>query len=793
MAKKKKKKSKGLVNFLSSAVAFFRDDRFRYAMGIVIILVALFMLLSFISYLFNWKTDQDFEWARVFSEAEIQVENQGGKMGAWLANLFINKWFGLASYIFPGILIIWSMALFRIKVFKTWKAIKNSLILLILISLTLGLIFGDGNGILGSGPGGAHGFFISRWLLSSIGYVGSIFLILIFYSALILFSTGFLGWIRNKHFKHPFSSGEEETEDDTTEVQDVPTVDETTPDHESPEEDSFSVSNQEEEQVVETEEDPVREEKAEADPEKSDVEMMVEDVSGINPDDINPDEGALGEYDPTLDLAKFRFPPLSLLMDYDQGDTTVSNEELISNKNRIVETLGNYNIKIDKIKATIGPTVTLYEIVPAPGIRISKIKNLEDDIALSLSALGIRIIAPIPGKGTIGIEVPNQNPRMVSMKSILASKKFQDAEMDLAIALGKTISNETFVFDLAKMPHLLVAGATGQGKSVGLNAIIASLLYKKHPAQLKFVMVDPKKVELSLYSKIERHYLAKLPESEEAIITDTQLVIHTLNSLCGEMDQRYDLLKNAQVRNIKEYNTKFINRKLNPNKGHRYLPFIVVVIDEFADLIMTAGREVEHPISRLAQLARAIGIHLIIATQRPTTNIITGVIKANFPARIAFRVTSGIDSRTILDGPGADQLIGRGDMLFLSGSEPIRIQCAFVDGPEIEAVTDYIGEQRGYPSALLLTPVEEESSGAPEVDLDKRDDKFEDAARLVVHHQQGSTSLIQRKLSLGYNRAGRIVDQLEVAGILGPFEGSKARQVLIKDEFSLEQILKDLS
>ncbi len=526
---------------------------------------------------------------------------------------------------------------------------------------------------------------------------------------------------------------------------------------------------------------------------KEDVEMTIEDVSGTNPDDYNPDEGALGEYDPTLDLPKFRYPPLSLLKEYDQGDSTVTNEELLSNKNRIVETLGNYNIKIDKIKATIGPTVTLYEIVPAPGIRISKIKNLEDDIALSLSALGIRIIAPIPGKGTIGIEVPNQNPRIVSMKSILASKRYQDADMELAIALGKTISNETFVFDLTKMPHLLVAGATGQGKSVGLNAIIASLLFKKHPAQLKFVMIDPKKVELSLYSKIERHYLAMLPESEEAIITDTQQVIHTLNSLCGEMDDRYNLLKMAQVRNIKEYNAKFISRKLNPNKGHRYLPFIVVIIDEFADLIMTAGREIEHPISRLAQLARAIGIHLVIATQRPTTNIITGVIKANFPARIAFRVTSGIDSRTILDGPGADQLIGRGDMLFLSGSEPIRLQCAFVDGPEIEEVTDFIGQQKGYPSALMLNPVDEQGGAAPEVDLDKRDDKFEEAARLVVQHQQGSTSLIQRKLSLGYNRAGRIVDQLEVAGILGPFEGSKARQVLVKDEFSLEQILSSLS
>jgi S-DNA-T family DNA segregation ATPase FtsK/SpoIIIE len=777
MAKKKKKN--GFVGFLSSLVAFFRDDRFRYAMGIVFLLAAIFMLLSFVSYLIHWRADQDFEWAKVFSGPEISVENQGGKMGAWLANLFINRWFGLASFLFPGILVIWAMALYKIRLLKTWKAVRNSLILIILLSITMGLLFKEGGGILGSGPGGQHGFFISRWLVASIGYFGTVFLLLICYMALILFSTGFLDWVRKRDFKiHP---GGDMNDGEPAEGE----AEEMAAEEEGQE--PFLVSTRREQE--ETEGVP----SASGPEAKNDVEMTVEDVSGTNPEDFNPDEGALGEYDPTLDLAKFRFPPLSLLKDYDQGDTTVTNDELMSNKNRIVETLGNYNIKIDKIKATIGPTVTLYEIVPAPGIRISKIKNLEDDIALSLSALGIRIIAPIPGKGTIGIEVPNQNPRIVSMKSILASKKFQESEMDLAIALGKTIANETFVFDLAKMPHLLVAGATGQGKSVGLNAIIASLLYKKHPAQLKFVMIDPKKVELSLYSKIERHYLAKLPESEEAIITDTQQVIHTLNSLCGEMDSRYDLLKLAQVRNIKEYNAKFVSRKLNPNQGHKYLPFMVVVIDEFADLIMTAGREIEHPISRLAQLARAIGIHLVIATQRPTTNIITGVIKANFPARIAFRVTSMIDSRTILDGPGADQLIGRGDMLFLSGSDPIRLQCAFIDAPEIEDVTDFIGEQRGYPTAMMLTPVEEEGGEVAEVDLDKRDDKFDEAAYLVVQHQQGSTSLIQRKLSLGYNRAGRIVDQLEAAGILGPFEGSKARQVLVKDQFTLEQILKELS
>jgi S-DNA-T family DNA segregation ATPase FtsK/SpoIIIE len=797
MAKQKKKRSNGLIGFLSALVAFFRDDRFRYAMGIILLLAAIFLLLSFISYLIHWKTDQDFEWAKVFSGPEIVVENQGGKMGAWLSNLFINKWFGLASFLIPGILVIWSMALYKIRLVKTWKAVRNSLILIILLSVTLGLIFKDGGGTLGSGPGGQHGFFISKWLQASIGYFGTVFLLIICYTALILFSTGFLEWVRNRDLKFALGrsesgdvdpGAEEPAVEDFTDEQTI--VESDREDGLKPEEAPFVVSStgdKDPRQPGEEESKPEEKEK------KNDVEMMVEDVSGINPEDFNPDEGALGEYDPTLDLAKFRYPPLSLLKDYDQGDTTVTNEELISNKNRIVETLGNYNIKIDKIKATIGPTVTLYEIVPAPGIRISKIKNLEDDIALSLSALGIRIIAPIPGKGTIGIEVPNQNPRIVSMKSILASKKFQESEMELAIALGKTIANETFVFDLTKMPHLLMAGATGQGKSVGLNAIITSLIYKKHPAQLKFVMIDPKKVELSLYSKIERHYLAKLPESEEAIITDTRQVIHTLNSLCGEMDERYDLLKAAQVRNIKEYNNKFINRNLNPNKGHRYLPFIVVVIDEFADLIMTAGREIEHPIARLAQLARAIGIHLVIATQRPTTNIITGVIKANFPARIAFRVTSMIDSRTILDGSGADQLIGRGDMLFLNGSEPIRLQCAFIDGPEIEEITNFIGEQRGYASAMMLTPVEEEGGDLSDVDLDKRDEKFEDAARLVVQHQQGSTSLIQRKLSLGYNRAGRIVDQLEAAGILGPFEGSKARQVLVHDEFSLEQILKELS
>jgi S-DNA-T family DNA segregation ATPase FtsK/SpoIIIE len=501
-----------------------------------------------------------------------------------------------------------------------------------------------------------------------------------------------------------------------------------------------------------------------------------------------------GMYDPTLDLSSYKYPTLDLLENYGSNKIAVNADELEANKNKIVETLNHYNIEIDKIKATIGPTVTLYEIIPAPGVRISKIKNLEDDIALSLAALGIRIIAPMPGKGTIGIEVPNQNPEMVSMRSVLATEKFQNTTMDLPIALGKTISNEVYIADLSKMPHLLVAGATGQGKSVGINAILISLLYKMHPSQLKFVLVDPKKVELTLFRKIERHFLAKLPGEADAIITDTKKVITTLNSLCIEMDNRYDLLKNGHVRNLKEYNQKFVNRKLNPNEGHRFLPFIVLIIDEFADLMMTAGKEVETPIARIAQLARAVGIHLVIATQRPSVNIITGTIKANFPARLAFRVLSKIDSRTILDSGGADQLIGRGDMLLSTGSDLIRIQCAFVDTPEVERVSEFIGSQRGYPSAWMLPEYIDENadSSIKEFDASDRDPMFEEAARMIVLHQQGSTSLIQRKLKLGYNRAGRIIDQLEAAHIVGPFEGSKAREVLIPDEYSLEQFLNTL-
>jgi DNA segregation ATPase FtsK/SpoIIIE, S-DNA-T family len=514
---------------------------------------------------------------------------------------------------------------------------------------------------------------------------------------------------------------------------------------------------------------------------KKEEEEVDEDYSGDGMED----------YDPTLELSNYKFPTFDLLEDHNFGNAEVSNEELIANKNKIVETLRHYKIEITKIRATIGPTITLYEIIPAPGIRIAKIKNLEDDIALSLAALGIRIIAPIPGRGTIGIEVPNQNPEIVSMRSILSSRKFQESTADLPIALGKTISNETYMFDLVKMPHILVAGATGQGKSVGINVIIASLLYKKHPSQLKFVFIDPKKVELNLYSVLENHYLAKLPNEEDPVITDIQKVKYTLNSLNVEMDQRYDLLKRAHARNVKEYNKKFISRRLNPEKGHRFMPYIVVVIDEFADLIMTAGKEIELPIARIAQLARAVGIHMIIATQRPSTNIITGVIKANFPTRIAFKVASMIDSRTILDTPGANQLIGKGDMLISSSSSMTRVQCAFIDTPEVEQICAFISEQRGYPNAFLLPEyVEDGEPAAGDVDLNNRDELFDDAARVVVMNQMGSTSMIQRKFSIGYNRAGRIMDQLEAAGVVGQSEGSKARQVLIQDEYSLEQLLK---
>ena len=550
------------------------------------------------------------------------------------------------------------------------------------------------------------------------------------------------------------------------------------------EENFFEIVPKQEETLVK--EDTIQEDRS------GEPEFVIEENVQEEEEISNSEE--LGEYDPTLDLSRYKAPSFDLLNKYEGNDRQIDMDEQNANKNRIIETLENYGIRISSIKATVGPTITLYEIVPEPGVRISKIRNLEDDIALSLAALGIRIIAPIPGKGTIGIEVPNKDPQIVSMYSVIASKKFQECKFDLPVALGKTITNEIFMVDLAKMPHILVAGATGQGKSVGLNAIITSLLYKKHPAQLKFVLIDPKKVEFNIYANIERHFLAKLPDGDEAIITDVTKVVQTLNSITKEMDDRYDLLKKAHTRNIKEYNSKFIARRLNPNNGHRYMPYIVVIVDEFGDLIMTAGKEVELPIARIAQLARAVGIHMIIATQRPSTNIITGVIKANFPARIAFKVSSMIDSRTILDCPGANQLIGRGDLLFSQGSDLIRVQSAFVDTPEVEKICEYIGDQESYPTAYLLPEYvgENGESGLTDVNLKDRDPMFEEAARLIVANQQGSTSLIQRKFSIGYNRAGRIMDQLEAAGIVGPFEGSKARQVLVIDDIHLEQIFESL-
>lgn len=776
--------------------AFLKDEKFKITLGLIILFFAALLTVAFTSYFFTWNIDQSKEWSQVLSPSTEQVDNWSGKTGAKLADFFINRGIGITAFCIPFMLFILGLRLIHIRLLPLRKTIRISIISAFLLSLWLGYLLGNLHGYLGSGLGGSHGYFVSLWLNAVLGKPGTFFLLLIssmifsfftFPPSAIWFKETMAKLFKPRPKLIPAAEALAE-EQITKEEEELTAKDEDIDD--SPEEElesDFKVISTKTEETIPTVDD--------------DVELTIEQA--IIPEEKAPtaninsesQQKPLPNYDPTLDLSYYKFPPIELLEDHKSTNSEVSNEELISNKNKIVETLANYKIQIDKIKATIGPTVTLYEIVPAPGVRISKIKSLEDDIALSLAALGIRIIAPMPGKGTIGIEVPNMKPEIVSMRSIISSRKFQETNFELAIALGKTISNETYVFDLTKMPHLLVAGATGQGKSVGLNAIITSILYKKHPSQVKFVLVDPKKVELTLYSKLERHFLAKLPDAEEAIITDTQKVINTLNSLTIEMDSRYELLKAAQVRNIKEYNERFTARKLNPLEGHRFLPYIVVIIDEFADLIMTAGREVEVPIARLAQLARAIGIHLIIATQRPTTNIITGTIKANFPARIAFRVTSMIDSRTILDSTGANQLVGRGDMLFAPGNDMIRIQCAFIDIPEIEKITDYIGSQQGYPSALLLPEYvgEEGKSDLSEIDLNKRDDLFDDAARLVVLHQQGSTSLIQRKFSIGYNRAGRIIDQLEAAGIVGPFEGSKARQVLFVDEVSLEQFLSNMS
>jgi S-DNA-T family DNA segregation ATPase FtsK/SpoIIIE len=807
-----------------------RDGRAIKIIGLFFLVLSVFFLIAFTSYLFTWQQDQSYVskanggWGNLFKTTKEllengvnnpMVDNWLGKFGALLSNQFIFEWFGVASFLFVFIFFITGYRLlFKIRLFSVSKMLAYTFFGIIFTSVTIGFFhafiidyphFLEGN----------FGFWTNRLLVAQIGQSGTGF-ILIFLALTVLIIAYNIDFKlpSRKEKLSPMAAMDEVAPEPVELVEEEPSLPVEWPRNNNRVKDRLAA------QDVVTHVEPLKQQPLTQTPifnepvvlkpeishepeEETEIPLTI-DVERPNPImniEKSDDDKAkslveqFGMYDHKLELSGYKLPPLNLLEEYGTGKIAVNSDELEANKNKIVETLNHYNIEIDKIKATIGPTVTLYEIIPAPGVRISKIKNLEDDIALSLAALGIRIIAPMPGKGTIGIEVPNQNPEMVSMRSVLATEKWQNNTMDLPIALGKTISNEVFIADLAKMPHLLVAGATGQGKSVGINAILVSLLYKKHPAELKFVLVDPKKVELTLFRKIERHFLAKLPDEADAIITDTKKVVNTLNSLCIEMDQRYDLLKDAQVRNLKEYNSKFVNRKISDPEKHRYLPFIVLVIDEFADLMMTAGKEVEQPIARIAQLARAVGIHLVIATQRPSVNVITGTIKANFPARLAFRVLSKIDSRTILDAGGADQLIGRGDMLLSTGSDLIRLQCAFVDTPEVERISDFIGNQRGYPSAMFLPEYVgegEASSSAKEYDPDDRDPMFEDAARLIVLHQQGSTSLIQRKMKLGYNRAGRIIDQLEAAGIVGPFEGSKARDVLYPDEYSLERYLETL-
>ncbi len=775
------------------------DPRWVRAAGFFIILVSLYLALAFTSFFFNWFDSnpsnilsQSLGLGHYFNDHAQLVRNWTGNVGAFLSKWLVLNAFGIGAFGFAFLLFEWGLRMMaRLKILSVWSYFRFVLMTFIWVPMTLAMLFTrHPDNIFG----GLVGFSLDGWLITLIGKLGLIFLLIFIPAILVLIHYQF-------NFKRKRKT-DDSSDEDNTPLPVSPRSEDKYNTVEFAVEEEDVVKAQREDHPMEanrlkpTEKETLGKPEEEPAPDLPDnePEFTIETPRQETKAKVVPGEhkGLDTEFDPTLDLPEFKIPPLDLLNHYDD-DVVVDHQELEMNKQKIVDTLDHYSIGITKIKATIGPAVTLYEIVPAPGIRIAKIRNLEDDIALSLAAKGIRIIAPIPGKGTVGIEVPNKNPTIVSMRSVLESQKFQHSKMELPIALGKTISNESYVVDLAKMPHILMAGATGQGKSVGLNAIIASLLYKKHPAELKFVMVDPKKVELTLYSRIERHYLAKLPDSEEAIITDTRKVVRTLNSLSIEMDNRYELLKDAQVRNIKEYNIKFKARKLNPNHGHRFLPYLVLVVDEFADLIMTAGKEVESPITRLAQLARAVGIHLIIATQRPSVNIITGTIKANFPARIAYRVIQKVDSRTILDSSGADQLVGRGDMLMSTGSDLIRLQCAFIDTDEVERVTDYIGQQRAYPDALHLPEYyDEEKDAVGEVDLNERDELFEDAARIIVQTQQGSTSLLQRKLKLGYNRAGRIIDQLEAAGIVGPFEGSKAREVRVANEMALEQFLKDL-
>ncbi len=781
---------------------FFTSERTRFITGLIISIFTIYVGLALISFFFTGAADQSKIENLPLSDLVVSkgsVQNWTGVRGAYISDLLMNRWFGVSSFIILFFLGSIGAKLMNFKRISLFKRFLFSAVFLIWGSLFFAFTFMKGYEDSFIYLGGQHGYYMSEMLVNNIGIPGMIlFLAGTFLIIAILTSKRTIpllrkafafGWIK----KNP-DNGEEtiKKEEDLKYIENKKTepaedIYATLEDEDNKEEDAFeiTVAADEEEYVPPVQQHPVQPEI----PQKT--EFNIEVPTG---DDEVYDGSEQGEYDPKLDLSSFRYPTVDLLKKYDNSDHQVDMEEQTANQKRIKQTLENFGISIASIKATVGPTITLYEVVPDAGVRISKIRNLEDDIALSLSALGIRIIAPMPGKGTIGIEVPNKDPQIVSMQSIIASRKFQECKFDLPVALGKTITNEIFMFDLCKMPHLLVAGATGQGKSVGLNAIITSLLYKKHPSELKFVLVDPKMVEFSIYSDIERHYLAKLPDADKPIITDFTKVIQTLNSLCKEMDDRYDLLMKAHTRNIKEYNAKFISRHLNPLKGHKFMPYIVVIIDEFGDLIMTAGKEIELPIARIAQKARAVGIHMIIATQRPSTNIITGTIKANFPARVAFRVSSMIDSRTILDSPGANQLIGRGDLLFSQGNDTTRVQCAFVDTPEVEHISSYIGEQVGYPTAFELPEYhgENESAMPGAVDLTDRDPLFDEAARLIVIQQQGSTSLIQRKFAIGYNRAGRLMDQLEAAGIVGPFEGSKARQVMIQDDYSLEQLLNNL-
>ena len=799
---------------LKKTVTAMKSETAHFIIGLLCVIFGVYMVLAFASFFVTGGYDQSIlsqTNRQELLETNNQIQNYAGARGAQLAQFLINDGFGFPAFLIILFLIVAGMKLMKAYNFNLIRWFIGCTITMIWMSVALGFIFSNLFSDSFIYPGGLHGYRISLWLQSQIGVPGLILLLLV---TAILFSvalsrktmfvvrTALHPTLKKKGSKMTDNlAGEKDTATGTVQAP-QPTSYKT---EKKQTEETTTIATEETDKEEDDDKHPFVETPAKGIRLPAEEEMQEENEPENEPEfeinDVTKEEdeeykGRIDQpYNPRLDLEHYHFPTLDLLNDFNDHEPTIDMEEQTANKNRIIKVLRSFGIEISSIKASVGPTITLYEITPAEGVRISKIRNLEDDIALSLSALGIRIIAPIPGKGTIGIEVPNATPRIVPMRSILTSKKFQETTFDLPVALGKTITNEVFMVDLAKAPHMLVAGATGQGKSVGLNAIVTSLLYKKHPSELKFVIIDPKKVEFAIYAPIERHYLAKLPDTEDAIITDTSKVVQTLNSLCEEMDTRYGLLRDAGCRNIKEYNKKFINRQLNPEKGHRFLPYIVIIIDEFGDLIMTAGKEVELPICRIAQLARAVGIHAIIATQRPTTNIITGTIKANFPARVAFRVASMMDSRTILDRPGAQQLIGKGDMLYLQGNDPVRVQCAFVDTPEVERIVDYISRQQGYPTAFLLPEVEDSNgtSSSNDVDMNRLDPLFEEAARLLIYHQQGSTSLIQRKFSIGYNRAGRIMDQLEHAGIVGPANGSKAREVLCIDENDLQMRMSNLN